>query len=76
MYVQEDEPMARAWSPTLDANVDPMSPTDKSLSNKLRSHTIPGDIHSMHKPDPIAADILRKEPEQEQFIRLIVSPTG
>nr|PNR52646.1 hypothetical protein PHYPA_009020 [Physcomitrium patens] len=42
---------------------------------KLRSHTIPGDIHSMHKPDPIAADILRKEPEQEQFIRLIVSPT-
>jgi hypothetical protein len=30
----------------------------------------------MHKPDPIAADILRKEPEQEQFVRLIVSPTG
>lgn len=56
--------------------MDTRSPIDKSLANKLRSHTIPGDIHSMHKPDPIAADILRKEPEQEQFVRLIVSPTG
>ncbi|KAG0574892.1 hypothetical protein KC19_VG300400 [Ceratodon purpureus] len=72
--LKEDEPSTRVWSPTTDVNVDPRSSTDKSLSNKLRSHTIPGDIHSMHKPDPIAADILRKEPEQEQFVRLIVSP--
>lgn len=68
--------MTRARSPSTDVNVETKLPADKALSTKLRSHTIPGDIHSMHKPDPITADILRKEPEQEQFIRLIVSPTG
>lgn len=41
----------------------------------IRSHSISGDLHGV-QPDPIAADILRKEPEQETFIRLDISPAG
>ncbi|KAL1321715.1 hypothetical protein HN51_066586 [Arachis hypogaea] len=39
----------------------------------IRSHSMSGDLHGV-PPDPIAADILRKEPEQETFVRLKVSP--
>lgn len=42
----------------------------------IRSHSIPGELHGMHAPDPVAADILRKIPEQETFVRLNVSPLG
>lgn len=41
----------------------------------IRSHSISGDLHGV-QPDPIAADILRKEPEQETFVRLKISPSG
>lgn len=41
--------------------------------NMIRSHSISGDLHGV-QPDPIAADILRKEPEQETFVRLRISP--
>lgn len=41
----------------------------------IRSHSVSGDLHGV-QPDPIAADILRKEPEQETFARLKISPTG
>ncbi|KAM3382240.1 AMP deaminase [Capsicum galapagoense] len=39
----------------------------------IRSHSVSGDLHGV-QPDPIAADILRKEPEQETFVRLKISP--
>lgn len=41
----------------------------------IRSHSVSGDLHGV-QPDPIAADILRKEPEQETFARLRISPMG
>ncbi|KAH6798240.1 AMP deaminase [Perilla frutescens var. hirtella] len=40
----------------------------------IRSHSVSGDLHGV-QPDPVAADILRKEPEQETFVRLRISPT-
>ncbi|XP_050235657.1 AMP deaminase [Mercurialis annua] len=43
-------------------------------SSMIRSHSVSGDLHGV-QPDPIAADILRKEPEHETFARLKVSPT-
>ncbi|XP_073272717.1 AMP deaminase-like isoform X2 [Primulina huaijiensis] len=43
-------------------------------SNIIRSHSVSGDLHGV-QPDPVAADILRKEPEQETFVRLRISPT-
>ncbi|KAI3759860.1 hypothetical protein L1987_50243 [Smallanthus sonchifolius] len=39
----------------------------------MRSHSVSGDLHGV-QPDPVAADILRKEPEQETFVRLRISP--
>ncbi|GJY04154.1 AMP deaminase-like protein [Tanacetum coccineum] len=39
----------------------------------IRSHSVSGDLHGVH-PDPVAADILRKEPEQETFVRLRITP--
>ncbi|KAF4379092.1 hypothetical protein F8388_022179 [Cannabis sativa] len=39
----------------------------------IRSHSVSGDLHGV-QPDPIAADILRKEPEQETFARLKITP--
>ena len=45
-----------------------------ATSSMIRSHSISGDLHGVH--DPIAADILRKEPEQETFVRLKITPSG
>ncbi|XWS55515.1 hypothetical protein CRYUN_Cryun09bG0006700 [Craigia yunnanensis] len=45
-----------------------------AASTMIRSHSVSGDLHGV-QPDPIAADILRKEPEQETFARLKISPT-
>nr|KJB76976.1 hypothetical protein B456_012G115700 [Gossypium raimondii] len=45
-----------------------------AASSMIRSHSIAGDLHGV-QPDPIAADILRKEPEQETFARLKISPS-
>lgn len=46
-----------------------------ATSSIIRSHSVSGDLHGV-QPDPVAADILRKEPEQETFVRLRISPTG
>lgn len=46
-----------------------------AASSMIRSHSVSGDLHGV-QPDPIAADILRKEPEHETFARLKISPTG
>lgn len=50
-------------------------PIAMSASNMIRSHSVSGDLHGV-QPDPVAADILRKEPEQETFVRLRISPSG
>ncbi|KAF7825521.1 AMP deaminase [Senna tora] len=42
-------------------------------SSMIRSHSASGDLHGV-QPDPIAADILRKEPEHESFARLNITP--
>ncbi|XP_027069681.1 AMP deaminase isoform X3 [Coffea arabica] len=44
-----------------------------SASSMIRSHSVSGDLHSV-QPDPVAADILRKEPEQETFVKLKIAP--
>ena len=44
-------------------------------SSIIRSHGVSGDLHGI-QPDPIAADILRKEPEHESFVRLNIAPIG
>lgn len=44
-------------------------------SSMIRSHSVSGDLHGV-QPDPIAADILRKEPEQETFAQLEITPIG
>ncbi|XP_043697964.1 AMP deaminase-like isoform X2 [Telopea speciosissima] len=43
-------------------------------ASMIRSHSVSGDLHGV-QPDPVAADILRKEPEQETFVRLKINPT-
>lgn len=53
-----------------DANGEPIAMASPSM---IRSHSVSGDLHGV-QPDPIAADILRKEPEQETFVRLKISP--
>lgn len=45
-----------------------------AASSMIRSHSVSGDLHGF-QPDPIAADILRKEPEHETFARLKITPT-
>ncbi|KAI3525738.1 hypothetical protein L1887_04778 [Cichorium endivia] len=43
-------------------------------STMIRSHSVSGDLHGV-QPDPVAADILRKEPEHETFVRLRITPS-
>ncbi|MQL81060.1 hypothetical protein Taro_013518, partial [Colocasia esculenta] len=50
------------------------NPKPLPAANMIRSHSVSGDLHGV-QPDPVAADILRKEPEQESFIRLKITPT-
>ncbi|KAK6120249.1 hypothetical protein DH2020_045940 [Rehmannia glutinosa] len=45
-----------------------------ATSSMIRSHSVSGDLHGV-QPDPVAADILRKEPEQESFVQLRISPS-
>ncbi|KAK8939785.1 AMP deaminase [Platanthera guangdongensis] len=47
--------------------------TSMPCASIIRSHSVSGDLHGV-QPDPVAADILRKEPEQETFIRLKITP--
>ncbi|KAL9150554.1 hypothetical protein ABFS82_12G175700 [Erythranthe guttata] len=48
-------------------------PMPSATSNMVHSHSVTGDLHGV-QPDPVAADLLRKEPEQETFVRLRISP--
>ncbi|KAG8386904.1 hypothetical protein BUALT_Bualt03G0197300 [Buddleja alternifolia] len=56
----------------INANGEPMAITTSSM---VRSHSVSGDLHGV-QPDPVAADILRKEPEQESFVQSRISTTG
>ncbi|KAG1339076.1 AMP deaminase [Cocos nucifera] len=44
-------------------------------ASMIRSHSVSGNMHGA-QPDPVAADILRKEPEQETFVRLKITPSA
>nr|XP_016474188.1 PREDICTED: AMP deaminase-like [Nicotiana tabacum] len=63
-------PVASASAFCPDVNGDQMAMAAPSM---IRTHSVSGDLHGV-QPDPIAADILRKEPEQETFVRLKISP--
>jgi AMP deaminase len=65
--LKEDEVIMKVKSPV---------PENILSAELIRCHSISGEIHGMHAPNPIAADILRKEPEQETFVRLNVTPIG
>nr|XP_043635920.1 AMP deaminase-like [Erigeron canadensis] len=54
----------------VNANGEQLSITAATM---IRSHSVSGDLHGV-QPDPVAADILRKEPEHETFVRLKISP--
>ncbi|KAI3811845.1 hypothetical protein L1987_21577 [Smallanthus sonchifolius] len=45
-----------------------------AASSMIRSHSVSGDLHGV-QPDPVATDILRKEPEHETFVRLRITPS-
>ncbi|KAK9168100.1 hypothetical protein Syun_000240 [Stephania yunnanensis] len=49
----------------IDANMEQHPVVAASMT---RSHSVSGDLHGV-QPDPVAADILRKEPEHETFVR-------
>ncbi|XP_078159904.1 putative AMP deaminase isoform X3 [Carex rostrata] len=40
----------------------------------IRNHSQPGNLHGA-QPDPVAADILRRQPEEDSFTRLKITPT-
>ncbi|KAH9310169.1 hypothetical protein KI387_038080, partial [Taxus chinensis] len=46
----------------------------KAATTIIKSHSVSGDLHGIHAADPVAANILRKEPEQETFVRLNITP--
>lgn len=46
-----------------------------TAASMIRSHGASGDLHSV-QPDPVAAYIHKKEPEQETFVRLKITPSG
>ncbi|XP_042039546.1 AMP deaminase-like [Salvia splendens] len=54
--------------PSVNGEQMPVAPS------MIRSHSVSGDLHGV-QPDPVAADILRKEPEHATFVRLRISPT-
>ncbi|PIA32337.1 hypothetical protein AQUCO_04500143v1 [Aquilegia coerulea] len=57
--------------PHADTNVDQNSADAARMSN---SHSVSGNIHGV-QPYPVAADILRKEPEHETVVQLRINPT-
>lgn len=46
-----------------------------STATTAMIRSLSGDLHGM-QPDPVAADILRKEPEHDTFVRLKINPIG
>ncbi|KAG1371559.1 putative AMP deaminase-like [Cocos nucifera] len=46
-----------------------------AAASMIRSHSASGNLHGI-QPDPVAAYILKREPEQETFVRLKITPSG
>ncbi|AQK85425.1 AMP deaminase [Zea mays] len=46
-----------------------------AAANLIRSRSKSNNLHAV-QPDPVAADILRKEPQQESFVKLLTTPKG
>ncbi|CAD6272419.1 unnamed protein product [Miscanthus lutarioriparius] len=44
-----------------------------AAASLMRSKSISNGLHAV-QPDPVAADILRKEPQQESFIKMLTTP--
>ncbi|CAH1442810.1 unnamed protein product [Lactuca virosa] len=61
----------RSWRRYHCSNHHVSSPIEHNNANG--EHSVSGDLHGV-QPDPVAADILRKEPEHETFVRLRISP--
>jgi hypothetical protein len=49
--------------------------TPLAAATMIRSHSITNDLHTV-QPDPVSADILQKESQQESFIKLLTAPKG
>ncbi|GAB2228716.1 hypothetical protein Droror1_Dr00022839 [Drosera rotundifolia] len=76
---EEDESL------TTDSNLDSSGPNHVPANNAnggqvlisaptmMRTKSISADLHGV-QPDPIAADIMRKEPEHETFVQLNIAP--
>ncbi|XP_010937877.3 probable AMP deaminase isoform X2 [Elaeis guineensis] len=45
-----------------------------AAASMIRSHSASGNLHGI-QPDPVAAYILKREPEQETFVRLKITPS-
>ncbi|CAK8541968.1 unnamed protein product [Lathyrus sativus] len=67
---QEVKNQNQLLTDSLNANGEQMP---VAVSSMIHSHSVSGDLHGV-QPDPITADILRKEPEHETFARLIITP--
>ncbi|THU53654.1 hypothetical protein C4D60_Mb10t16720 [Musa balbisiana] len=67
---QENKNLFQALPDHITGNGDQKSLAASSI---IRSHSVSGNLHG-GQPHPVAADILRKEPEQETFVRLRITP--
>ncbi|CAD5185236.1 unnamed protein product [Musa acuminata subsp. malaccensis] len=67
---QENKNLFQALPDHITDNGDQKSLAASSI---IRSHSVSGNLHG-GQPHPVAADILRKEPEQETFVRLRITP--
>ncbi|KAJ6845737.1 AMP deaminase-like [Iris pallida] len=55
---------------TANCDIKPLA----ASASMIQSHSVSGDLHGVH-PVPVAADILRREPEQATFVRMKISPS-
>lgn len=73
-YKQESEPKG-FFQPSPNNVIVNGESQPLAATSMIRSHSVSGDLHGV-QPDPVAADILRREPEHESFIKLKISPNG
>ncbi|EFJ23750.1 hypothetical protein SELMODRAFT_174618 [Selaginella moellendorffii] len=75
IVLQDDDPknFGLSHSPSLECLVASLEQqTEKSETHSARPHSLADEL--LGAPDPVAADILRKEPQQETFVRMKVTP--
>ncbi|KAL1816977.1 hypothetical protein ACET3Z_019551 [Daucus carota] len=74
LYTNGDANLDTSLYQNLPENGNANGEPNIAASSMIRSHSVSGDLHGV-QPDPVAADILRKEPEHETFVRLKISPS-